>query len=156
MTGNLAPARTSGRLPAHVRDVGTPEQVSGTTHRLWVLDCNDTAHGVVGRSFQRGDSMDRPRDKVKLDGNFFGYDTLVRESTFVALEGDGKPTLQVGMQVTLFGDTKGYVPGGFKDATVAEIVGFREPWELGASDHIIEVSSGKLRAWVKPSNIKVR
>ena len=93
-------------------------------------------------------------EEIIFGDNLFGYTTLVRKgNTFVALAGDGQPKLQVGMRVTLLGDSRGYVPSGFRDRQEAQIVGFAEPFKEGRSDHIIQVSDEKQEGWVKPSNI---
>jgi hypothetical protein len=93
-------------------------------------------------------------EEIIFGDNLFGYTTLVREgNTFLALAGDGQPKLQVGMQVTLLGDSRGYVPSGFRDRQQAQIVGFAEPFKDGRSDHIIQVRDEKQDGWVKPSNI---
>lgn len=94
-------------------------------------------------------------DTITFDDNVFGYTALVRErDTFVALTGEGKPELRVGMQVVLRGDARGYVPSDFHDGQEVRIVGFVEPFKDGRSNHIIEVTDGNHGGRVKPSNIK--
>jgi hypothetical protein len=91
-------------------------------------------------------------DEVRFGHNLFGYTTLVRDGdTFVALTGETEPELRVGMQVVLLGDSRGYVPSGFRHGQEVRIVGFAEP---GETDHIIEVTDGKHDGSVKPSNIQ--
>ena len=94
-------------------------------------------------------------DKVKFGHSLFGYTTLLRDGeTFVALTGEGEPELRLGMQVILLGDSRGYVPSGFRHGGQVQIVGFREPFKDGESDHIVEVTDGTHDGWVKPSNIQ--
>jgi uncharacterized protein YjbI with pentapeptide repeats len=57
------------------------------------------------------------------------------------------------MMVELRGDSRGYVPGGFRPGEKVQIVSFRQPFDKGSSDHIIEVSNGDSVGWVKPSNV---
>ena len=53
-------------------------------------------------------------EQIKLDGIFFGYDTLMKEETdFIALRG-GEPDLYKYMEVVLLGGSRGYVPSSFK------------------------------------------
>jgi hypothetical protein len=92
---------------------------------------------------------------VPFDGiDVFGYQTAVTDRTVVMIEGKGVPSLWVGMFVTLVGDTRGHVPGDFKDGETATIIGFQLPGEQGESDHIIEVTNGEHIGFVKPSNIR--
>src|SRR5215210_6622924 len=94
-------------------------------------------------------------NEVKLDGNIFGYDTLVEEGrTFTALKGSGEPDLYIGMTAALLGDSRGYVPSGFRPGEDVTITGFTEAFKKGSSDHIIQVSNGTRTGWVKPSNIQ--
>jgi hypothetical protein len=94
-------------------------------------------------------------EQIKLDENIFGYDELIKEGTnFIALRREGRPELRKGMWVVLLGDSQGYVPSSFKPDEEVTIIGFRESFKDGSSDHIIEVSNGKREGWVKPSNIQ--
>jgi hypothetical protein len=94
-------------------------------------------------------------EELTFGHNIFGYTTLVREGNrFVALVGAGQQELRVGMHVVLLGDSRGYVPSGFSPGDEVTIVGFGEPFKNGESDHIVEVSEGEHRGWVKPSNIQ--
>jgi hypothetical protein len=94
-------------------------------------------------------------EQIKLDGSIFGYDMLIKEGgEFVALQGEGKPTLYKGMSVVLVGDTQGYVPSDFKPEEEVIIGGFREAFKSGNSDHIVLVSNATREGWVKPSNIQ--
>lgn len=52
------------------------------------------------------------------------------------------------------GDSRGYVPSGFRHGGQVQIVGFTEPFKDGESDHIVEVTDGTHDGWVKPSNIQ--
>lgn len=99
---------------------------------------------------------DQPRDEFWFDGAIvFGYEKIVRQGDHYTLEGENKPTLHQGMTVELRGDSRGYVPGGFHHGEEVEITAFRQPFQAGASDHIIRVNNGQKDAWVKPSNIFV-
>jgi uncharacterized protein YjbI with pentapeptide repeats len=101
------------------------------------------------------DKNDPPaREEFSFGGSsFFGYEKIVRQGDRFTLEGEDAPTLHQGMMVELQGDSQGYVPGGFRHGEKAKIVAFRQPFEEGSSDHIIEVSTGEGDGWVKPSNI---
>jgi hypothetical protein len=95
-----------------------------------------------------------PREEHSFgDSSLFGYDKIVREGDHVTLEGEDVPTLHQGMMVELLGDSRGYVPSGFRPGERAEILAFRQPFDKGPTDHIIRVSNGKTDGWVKPSNI---
>lgn len=92
--------------------------------------------------------------RIKLDGSIFGYDEIVVEGAdFISLRGEGRPELRKGMRVVLSGDSRGYVPSHFKLQEEAIIIGFRESFKDGNSDHIIQVSNGEKEGWVKPPNI---
>jgi hypothetical protein len=83
----------------------------------------------------------------------FGYEKIVRHSDRYTLEGENVPTLHQGMRVALCGDSRHYVPGGFRHGENVEIVAFRQPFQDGVSDEIICVTNGGHDDWVKPSNI---
>ena len=94
-------------------------------------------------------------EPVKFDGSIFGYDKLIIEdNSFVALQGEGKSELHIGMKIVLVGDTQGYVSPSFTPGEMAIIIRFREPYKDGSSDRIILVSNDKDENWVKPSNIQ--
>jgi hypothetical protein len=94
-------------------------------------------------------------EQIKLDGTLFGYDTLVKDgSDFIALLGEGEPELYKYMKVILLGDSRGYIPSFFNPGEEATIIGFRECFKDGNSDHIIQVRNGTNEGWVKPSNIQ--
>jgi hypothetical protein len=94
------------------------------------------------------------REELSFGGSsIFGYDKIVRRGFGVTLEGRDVLTLEQGMIVELEGDSKGYVPGGFRPGEKVVIVTFRQPFDEGSSDHIIQVSNLEGVGWVKPSNI---
>jgi len=95
-----------------------------------------------------------PRKEFSFGGSsLFGYEKLVRQGNCITLEGEDVPTLHQGMMVELRGDSRGYVPGGFRHGQRAKIVTFRQPFDNGSTDHIIRVSNEEGDGWVKPSNI---
>jgi hypothetical protein len=102
------------------------------------------------------DTNNEPSREEFFFGYTFGYDKIVRQGFGVTLEGNGVPTLRQGMIVDLEGDSKGYVPGGFRPGERVVIVSFRKPDYKGSSDHIIQVSNLEGVGWVKPSNIAAR
>jgi hypothetical protein len=94
-----------------------------------------------------------------LDGehSLFGYDRVVvknGEITILKSSKKEKPDLTLNQEVTLKGDSEGYVPSGHEDGDRAKIIEFAEPFRDGASDRIIYVTGGALSGWVKPSNIE--
>jgi hypothetical protein len=94
-------------------------------------------------------------EQVKLDGMIFGYDTLIRSGReFIALRGTEVPELRKGMRVVMLGDSRGYVPHGFKHGEEVTIDGFTEAFKRGETDHIIRVTNGTRVGWVKPSNVE--
>jgi hypothetical protein len=93
--------------------------------------------------------------ELRFSENIFGYTALARDGdTFVALTGDGKQELRLGMTIVLLGDSRGYVPSGFSPGDEVEILEFREPFKNNATDHIIKVANKSSEGWVKPSNIQ--
>jgi|GEM_PF-2396001 len=106
------------------------------------------------------DTDDEGRPLLDGDHHFFGYDRVViKDNKIVALRSWpeksplSKPTLRVGDQIVVEGDSKGYAPSGHAPDSLATIVGFREPFLKNSSDRIILLSDGKTAGWVKPSNI---
>ncbi|SHH28766.1 TIR domain-containing protein [Chryseolinea serpens] len=96
-------------------------------------------------------------EDINLKHNLFGYNRIEQEyDEIVALKGDLVMELHKGMTVKLVGDSRGYVPGNFKPGEEVTIVGFTLPYSNGETDHIIEVSNGSHKGWVKPSNIQRR
>lgn len=94
-------------------------------------------------------------EQIKLDGILFGYDTLVKAGEdFIALSGPEVPELTKGMKIVLLGDSRGYVPSGFKPGQEVTIVGFVEAFKHGESDHIVSVTDGTHTGRIKPSNIQ--
>ncbi|HEY4508846.1 MAG TPA: hypothetical protein VJC13_01015 [Candidatus Paceibacterota bacterium] len=96
----------------------------------------------VERPFVRGDSL-------------FGYDkALELNGEIIGITGE-RGELRKGMEVGIVGNSMGYVPSGHKPGEMVTITGFVEPFQDGASDHIITVSGGGITGRVKPSNIKL-
>jgi uncharacterized protein YjbI with pentapeptide repeats len=98
---------------------------------------------------------DQPEEFSFGGSSLFGYEKIVRHGDRYTLEGEDVPSLQQGMVVELCGNSRGYVPGGFRDGEKAEIVAFRQPFQDGASDEIIRVTNGERAGWVKPSNLSL-
>jgi hypothetical protein len=98
--------------------------------------------------------MSGPKSEIKLGGNMFGYDTLVKEEIFTELRGRDMPTLRKGMNVTLKGNTQGYIPGHFKPGEQVTIIEFRHPDDAGNSDIIMRVTNGTNVFYIKPNNIE--
>ncbi len=121
----------------------------------WVRIARDKRQGK--ESFPDTSPEGRPfLDAAELD--IFGYDrVVVREGRIVELQSSKreKPTLSLGMEVTLKGDSEGYIPSGHRDGDNVLIKDFAEPFRNNSSDRIVKVSGNALEGWVKPSNIKV-
>lgn len=92
--------------------------------------------------------------RIHIRDILFGYDTLVYRPEIVALEGPSVSPLRKGMVVTLRGDSKGYIPRGFRAGQIATIIGFYVPFDdRGSSDHVVVVSDGTTVGGVKPWNV---
>lgn len=93
-----------------------------------------------------------------FNGNIvFGYDGYLMSDdkiTSIISTSLTKPALSIGMEIDVFGDVRGYIPGGVKPG-VARIAEFRLPFTDLASDEIIQVkdSYGNI-GWVKPTNVR--
>src|SRR5919106_2032577 len=74
------------------------------------------SYAVHGGSMSESDMNDRPsRKEFSFGGSsFFGYNKIVKQGDRVTLEGEDVPRLYQGMMVELRGDSRGYVPGGFR------------------------------------------
>jgi len=95
-------------------------------------------------------------NEIKLASNLFGYNTIVKDGDrIITLKGERITELDVGMDVVLLGDSRGYVPDQFKHGEKVTIIEFTKPFSSGHSDNIIKVSNGSWEGWVKPSNIQV-
>jgi hypothetical protein len=105
--------------------------------------------------------FDQPEDVLPVEdvdfggSSLFGYDSLVRRPEFIELKGKTAKSLNKGMVVEISGDSRGYVPSGHEPGEKVTIIGFREPFKRGESDHIIQVTNGEKVGWVKPSNITI-
>lgn len=99
---------------------------------------------------------DLTEEEIDFGGSsLFGYDSLIRRPEFIVLKGKNAQSLNKGMVVELRGDVRGYVPSGHQPGERVTIIGFREPFKRGESDHIIQVTNGEKVGWVKPSNITI-
>ena len=94
--------------------------------------------------------------EIRLKHDIFGYNTIVKKGDqIITLKGDQITELDIGMEVVLLGDSRGYVPSNFEPGEKVTIVEFTEPFLNFHSDDIIKVKNGSLEGWVKPSNIQV-
>jgi hypothetical protein len=114
------------------------------------MNCKGRWHGVLGHADVASGGFYKTDHGDEL--MFIDYITLDVWPVVWGLLGLAE--LQSGMKVTLEGDIRGYVPGGFSHGDEVAIVGFREPFKNGVSDQIIEVADKSRRGWVKPSNMR--
>jgi len=104
-----------------------------------------------------------PEGRPFLDGehNLFGYDGVVvtegRISSLVNLGGDENvPTVSLGTEVVIEGNSSGYVSSGHKPGDRVKVINFIEPFHsdggsLTSSDKIIQVEGAGVVGWIKPS-----
>jgi hypothetical protein len=109
------------------------------------------ASPLEGRPFQDGDH------------NLFGYNgVIVADGKVIALinldENSNVPRISIGDKVLLVGDSQGYIPSGHTSGQRADVIALTEPFLQGpkgtnTSDRVIQVNSGGIIGWIKPSNV---
>jgi hypothetical protein len=68
-------------------------------------------------------------EEINSKYSLFGYDIYLKEyDRIIGLRDDYKSVLLIGMQVVLLGDTRGYIPGGFRPGEEVTIIEFCEPF----------------------------
>ncbi len=104
------------------------------------------------------------RQFLKSAGSsIFGYDGVVVSGgkivSLVNLDSDGDiPPVSLGTELTIEGDSRGYVPSGHKLGDKVKVIGFIEPFfpakkpGIQSSDRIIQVEGEGTIGWIKPSN----
>jgi len=107
--------------------------------------------GPAGRHFLEGEH------------SLFGYDGVVvtggKIVSLVNLDGDEDvPTVSLGAEVTIEGNSRGYVSSGHKPGDQVKVIGFIEPFFSAgegqmSSDKIIKVEGNGTIGWIKPSEI---
>lgn len=92
--------------------------------------------------------------------NLFGYDgVIVNGGKIVSLinvdRDEDVATINLGAEVTIEGDSRGYVSSGHKPGDKVKVIAFIEPFYqsksgLMSSDKIIEVEGEGVTGWIKP------
>lgn len=107
--------------------------------------------GPEGRRFLKGGKVVGGYDGVVVSGG--------KIVTLVNLKGDEDvPAVRIGTELTIEGDSHGYVPSGHKPGDKVKVVGFIEPFfhakepSIQSSDRIIQVEGLGIVGWIKPSN----
>ena len=103
------------------------------------------------------------RQFLKAKGSsIFGYDGVVVSGgkivSLVNLKGDEDiPPVTLDTELTIEGDSRGYVPSGHKPGDRVKVIGFIEPFfqakpGIQSSDRVIQVEGNGVVGWIKPSN----
>ncbi len=123
-----------------------------------VASINDMVRTKMGALPDTG-----PAGRHFLDGehSFFGYNgVVVREGKIVSLvnlNGDEDiPPINLDTEITIEGDSRGYVSSGHKPGDRVKVIGFIEPnfkaaEGIRSSDKIIQVEGAGTVGWIKPS-----
>ncbi len=109
------------------------------------------------------DTGSEGREFLKSPGSsIFGYDgVVVRDGKIVSLVSlkadESVPSVSLGTELIIEGDSRGYVPSGHKSGDNVKVIGFIEPFfqarpGIQSSDRIIQVEGSGIVGWIKPSN----